>query len=137
MNVLLHRRHLGGDLSWQVAEHDEDGALEQGRAEHRVGMSGDDEGHEDGDDGGNSFIFCFPNPSTVMMMIKMLTMILVMVRTRRMMLMPSNSNSQGNNNNHTQPVVNRLTLLLNCELFPFTFFSHYLLPLNTSADLKQ
>ena len=24
--------------------------------------------------------------------------------------------SQGNNNNHTQPVVNRLTLLLNCKL---------------------
>ena len=41
MNVLLHRRHLGGDLSWQVAEHDEDGALEQGGAQHRVGMSGD------------------------------------------------------------------------------------------------
>ena len=40
MNVLLHRRHLGGDLSWQVAEHDEDGALEQGGAQHRVGMSG-------------------------------------------------------------------------------------------------
>ena len=122
MNVFLHRRHLGGDLSWQVAEHDEDGALKQGGAEHRAGMSGDDEDHEDGGDGGHSFILCFPNPSTVMMMIKMLTMILVMVWTRRMMLMPSNSNSQGNNNNHTQPVVNRLTLLLNCELFLFTFF---------------
>ena len=46
--------------------------------------------------------------------------------------------SQGNNNNHTQPVVNRLTLLLNCELFfLFTFLSRYLLPLNTSTDLKR
>ena len=35
-------------------------------------------------------------------------------------VMMTNSNSQGNNNNHTQPVVNRLTLLLNCELFLFT-----------------
>ena len=50
MNVLLHRRHLGGDLSWQVAEHDEDGALEQGGAEHGVGMSGDDHDHDDGGD---------------------------------------------------------------------------------------
>ena len=50
MNVLLHRRHLGGDLSWQVAEYDEDGALEQSGAEHRVGMSGDDEDHDCGGD---------------------------------------------------------------------------------------
>ena len=51
MNVLLHRRHLGGDLSWQVAEHDENGALEQGGAEHRVGMSGDDGDDDENGDG--------------------------------------------------------------------------------------
>ena len=54
-------------------------------------------------------------------------MILMTLNLVRMMIAVkmTTSNSQGNNNNHTQPVVNRLTLLLNCELF---FLFIYLIP---------
>ena len=52
-----------------------------------------------------------------------MTMNLVLMIT----VMMTNSNSQGNNNNHTQPVVNRLTLLLNCELFLFSYFTFFTL----------
>ena len=46
--------------------------------------------------------------------------IMILMTMNLVLMMITNSNSQGNNNNHTQPVVNRLTLLLNCELLLFT-----------------
>ena len=43
--------------------------------------------------------------------------------------------TQGNNNNHTQPVVNRLTLLLNCELsFNFTIMARLLIDLSDAPS---
>ena len=44
--------------------------------------------------------------------------------------------TQGNNNNHTQPVVNRLTLLLNCELsFNFTIMARLLIYLSDTPSM--